>query len=126
MNPFESSENYLETILVLSQRIPHVRAVDIAAEMNFSKPSVSVAMKNLRNKNHISIDNYGFITLTPSGREIATAVYERHTVLSNWLISMGVAPEVAAEDACKMEHQISNESFQALKRHIESNQQNVN
>lgn len=126
MNPFESSENYLETILVLSQRIPHVRAVDIAAEMNFSKPSVSVAMKNLRNKNHISIDNYGFITLTPSGREIATAVYERHTVLSNWLISMGVAPEVAAEDACKMEHQISNESFQALKRYIESNQQNVN
>ena len=126
MNPFESSENYLETILVLSQRIPHVRAVDIAAEMNFSKPSVSVAMKNLRNKNHISIDNYGFITLTPSGREIATAVYERHTVLSTWLISMGVAPEVAAEDACKMEHQISNESFQALKRYIESNQQNVN
>ena len=126
MNPFESSENYLESILVLSQRIPHVRAVDIAAEMNFSKPSVSVAMKNLRNKNHISIDNYGFITLTPSGREIATAVYERHTVLSNWLISMGVAPEVAAEDACKMEHQISNESFQALKRYIESNQQNVN
>lgn len=122
MHHFESSENYLETILILSQRIPHVRAVDIAAEMNFSKPSVSVAMKNLRSKDLISIDNYGFITLTQAGLEIANAIYERHTVLSNWLISMGVAPDVAAADACKMEHQISNESFQALKQYIESTQ----
>mgnify|MGYP002509091213 CR=1 FL=1 len=117
MKLHESGENYLETILVLEKKNGYVRSIDIANEMNFSKPSVSVAMKNLRNKNHISIDNYGFITLTPSGREIATAVYERHTVLSNWLISMGVAPEVAAEDACKMEHAISDESFEAIKRH---------
>ena len=122
MHHFESSENYLETILILSQRIPHVRAVDIAAEMNFSKPSVTAAMKNLRSKDLISIDNYGFITLTQAGLEIANAIYERHTVLSNWLISMGVAPDVAAADACKMEHQISNESFQALKQYIESTQ----
>ena len=122
MHHFESSENYLETILILSQRIPHIRAVDIAAEMNFSKPSVSVAMKNLRSKDLISIDNYGFITLTQAGLEIANAIYERHTVLSYWLISMGVAPDVAAADACKMEHQISNESFQALKQYIESTQ----
>lgn len=120
MNNYESSENYLETILILSKKLPHVRAVDIAAELNFSKPSVSIAMKNLRNKEYIMIDNYGFITLTESGMKIAASIYERHTVLSNWLISLGVTPDVAAADACKMEHQISDQSFQALKHYIET------
>ncbi|HBA46950.1 MAG TPA: DNA-binding protein, partial [Lachnospiraceae bacterium] len=109
----ESAENYLETILILSRELPVVRSVDIANELGFKKSSVSVAMKNLRVKEHITVDNSGFITLTPSGREIAEMIYERHQLLSAWLIQLGVEKKTAVEDACKIEHVISKESFQA-------------
>ena len=118
MSVNESAENYLETILILSKQLPVVRSVDIANELGFKKSSVSVAMKNLREKAHISVDHSGFITLTPSGREIAEMIYERHQLLSGWLVELGVPTEIAAEDACKMEHVISKESFEAIKRHV--------
>ena len=114
----ESAENYLETILVLHKRKGIVRSIDIANEMSFSKPSVSVAMKNLRLGGYIKVDDDGNITLLDKGLEIAEKIYERHTLLSSWLASMGVDPEVAAEDACRMEHVISSETFDALKRHV--------
>ena len=114
----ESAENYLETILILGSRLPVVRSVDIANELGFKKSSVSVAMKNLREKQHISVDGSGFITLTPSGREIAEMIYERHQLLSSWLVRLGVSQDTAAEDACKIEHVISRESFQAIKSHV--------
>ena len=119
----ESAENYLETILILSQKLPVVRAVDIANELGFKKSSVSVAMKNLREKKHIKVDEQGFIHLTPSGLEIANMIYERHTLLSSWLIHLGVPADVAAADACKMEHVISKESFEAIKRHVYENKE---
>ena len=118
----ESAENYLETILILSQKLPVVRSVDIANELGFKKSSVSVAMKNLREKKHIKVDEQGFIHLTPSGLEIANMIYERHTLLSSWLIHLGVPADVAA-DACKMEHVISKESFEAIKRHVYENKE---
>lgn len=114
----ESAENYLETILILSKQLPVVRSVDIAAELGFKKSSVSVAMKNLRQKEHIVMDKSGFITLTPSGRAIAEMIYERHELLSSWLIQLGVDKNIAVEDACKIEHVISKESFDAIKRHL--------
>ena len=114
----ESAENYLETILVLSQHQAQVRSIDIANELNFSKPSVSVAMKNLRKSGHIKVDENGFITLTESGYAIASTIYERHTILSKALISLGVDEATAVEDACRMEHVISPESFQAIKNHF--------
>ena len=110
----ESAENYLETILILSHSLPVVRSVDIANEMGFKKSSVSVAMKNLRENGYILVSDSGFITLTESGMEIA----ESHTLLSTWLETLGVDKEIAAQDACKMEHVISKESFDAIKRHI--------
>ena len=119
----ESAENYLETILILSQKLPVVRSVDIANELGFKKSSVSVAMKNLREKKHIRVDEQGFIHLTPSGLEIANMIYERHTLLSSWLIHLGVPADVAAADACKMEHVISKESFEAIKRHVYENKE---
>lgn len=112
----ESSENYLETILILSKQHPVVRSVDIANELGFKKSSVSVAMKHLREKDHISVDESGFITLTKAGREIAEMIYERHELLSSLLESLGVPAEIAAEDACKIEHVISPESFEAIKK----------
>ena len=115
----ESVEDYLETILVLSHKLPEVRSIDIANEMHFSKPSVSVAMKNLRENGYVVINKEGHIFLTDAGREIAEMIYERHTLLSTWLISLGVSPETAAEDACRMEHVISKESFSAIKEHVE-------
>lgn len=118
MNVNESAENYLETILILSKRLSVVRSVDIANELGFTKPSVSIAMKNLREKEHISVDNSGYITLTPSGREIAEMVYERHLLFSNWLMRLGVSEQTALEDACKIEHVLSKESFEAIKRCI--------
>ena len=121
----ESAENYLETILILSQKLPVVRSVDIANELGFKKSSVSVAMKNLREKKHIKVDEQGFIHLTPSGLEIANMIYERHTLLSSWLIHLGVPADVAAADACKMEHVISKESFEAIKRHVYENKEVV-
>ncbi len=114
----ESAENYLETILILSRQLPVVRSVDIAAELGFKKSSVSVAMKNLRQKEHIVMDKSGFITLTPSGRAIAEMIYERHELLSSWLMQLGVDKNIALEDACKIEHVISKESFDAIKRHL--------
>ena len=113
----ESAENYLETILILSHRNPYVRSIDIANELSFSKPSVSVAMKNLRENGYIEMDTEGYITLTDKGRAIAETIYERHTLISRWLITLGVNPKTAVEDACRIEHVISRESFDAIKRH---------
>lgn len=114
----ESAENYLETILILSRRAPVVRSVDIANELDFKKSSVSVAMKNLRENGHITVSKEGFISLTDSGREIAEMIYERHEFLTTWLTQLGVDPVIAAEDACRIEHVISKESFDAVKKHI--------
>lgn len=118
MNINESAENYLETILVLSKKLPVVRSVDIANELGFKKSSVSIAMKNLRESNHITVSDAGFIYLTDSGRQIAEMIFERHELISNWLMSIGVSRETALEDACKMEHVISPESFEAIKKYI--------
>lgn len=116
----ESSENYLETILLLSKRLPVVRAVDIANEMDFKKPSVSIAMKNLRERNQITVSEQGFIYLTESGKEIAEMIYERHRLISSWLTKLGVPEDIAAQDACKIEHVISRESFEAVKEYVNS------
>lgn len=112
----ESAENYLETILVLKNKNGAVRSIDIANELGFSKPSVSVAMKNLRENGYIEVDSSGYITLLDSGRQIAEKIYERHTTLSKWLVSLGVDAKTAAEDACRIEHIISSESFDAIKK----------
>ena len=114
----ESGEMYLETILVLSQKSRFVRAIDIGEAMGFSRPSVSRAVHLLQEGQFIRIDADGSISLTDAGREIAEKIYERHTVLTKWLISLGVEAEIAASDACKIEHDISDESFAAVKRHI--------
>ena len=108
----ESAENYLETILILNQQQPSVRSIDIANELGFSKPSVSIAMKHLREDELITVNEDGHIKLTPSAK-----IYERHTLISNLLVQLGVDPKVAAEDACRIEHVISTESFEALKTH---------
>ena len=115
----ESAENYLETILVLSQKGEKVRSIDIVNELEYSKPSVSVAMKNLRESGYIEIDEDGGITLTTKGRRIANTMYERHVMISDWLIFLGVDPKTAVRDACKIEHDISEKSFTAIKKHIE-------
>ncbi len=114
----ESLEDYLETILLLQKRLGQVRSIDIANEMNFSKPSVSVAMKNLREKAYITTSDNGFITLTETGKQRAESVLERHTILSDWLISLGVSRQTALEDACRVEHDLSEESFNAIKRAV--------
>ena len=111
----ESAENYLETILILSKQLPVVRSVDVANELGFKKSSVSIAMKNLREKNHITVTDAGYIYLTDSGKEIAEMIYERHELLTSWLVRLGVSHEIAAEDACKVEHVLSAESFEAIK-----------
>ena len=116
----ESGENYLETILMLSKKLPVVRSVDIANELGFKKSSVSIAMKNLRESEHITVTEAGFIYLTESGKEIAEMIYQRHEIISTWLTTLGVDAEVAAEDACRIEHVISSESFEAIKKHIAS------
>ena len=121
----ESAENYLETILILSKRLPVVRSVDVATELGFKKSSVSIAMKNLRQKQHITVTDAGYIYLTDSGREIAEMIYERHQLISSWLIRLGVPEEIATEDACRMEHVISKESFEALKKHVFSIYQEI-
>ena len=118
MKTQESMENYLETILVLNHRLGNVRSIDIANELSFSKPSVSVAMKNLRENGYIHMDDQGHITLTQTGQDIADKMYERHIMLSNWLIYLGVDEKTAVEDACKIEHVLSSQSFQAIKKHI--------
>jgi Mn-dependent DtxR family transcriptional regulator len=116
----ESAENYLETILVLSLKGKSVRSIDIANELEYSKPSVSVAMKNLRTQGYIVTDDDGYITLTAKGRKIADKMYERHIAISDWLISLGVDKKTALNDACKMEHVMSEKSFLAIKSHIEN------
>lgn len=114
----ESVEDYLETILSLQNKIGNVRSIDIAHEMNFSKPSVSVAMKNLREKKYITVDDNGYIILTEKGKKQAEDTFERHTLISNWLISLGVDEDIAREDACRLEHDLSAESFAAIKKHL--------
>ena len=114
----ESAENYLETILLLQQRKGSVRSIDIANELEFSKPSVSVAMKNLRQGGYIEMDAAGQIRLLPPGQAIAEAVLEKHRLMTAFLISLGVSPDVAAEDACRIEHVLSDESFEAIKNHV--------
>lgn len=113
-----SSEDYLETILILSERLPVVRSIDIAIELSFSKPSVSVAMKHLKESGKINVSTAGYITLTDTGREIAERVYERHKVLAQMLVTLGVNEKTANEDACEMEHVISEETFRAIQNHI--------
>lgn len=119
MRSQESAEMYLETILILQQRKGQVRAIDIAGELNFSKPSVSNAMKLLQTQGLIIIDDGKLISLTPTGREIAEEIYERHLLLSEYLIRLGVSEETATQDACRIEHVISRESFQKIKEHCE-------
>lgn len=117
MQIHESAENYLETILILKKRMGQVRSIDIVNELSVSKPSVSVAMKNLRTNGYIEMDRDGYITLLETGSAIAEKMYERHTFLTEWLTSLGVSPATAAEDACRIEHVISEETFDALKNH---------
>ena len=115
----ESAENYLEAILMLGQSGNSVRSIDIANELGYTKPSVSVAMKNLRANGHIAVDGDGHITLTESGLQIAKSMYERHTFISDWLIYLGVDKTTAVNDACKMEHCMSEQSFAVIQKHIE-------
>lgn len=114
----ESAENYLETILRLSKKLPAVRSIDLVHDTGYSKPSISVAMKNLREKELITMDDEGYIKLTESGKEIAQSIWEKHKVITNTLVALGVSEEIAAEDACKIEHVISEETFGALKRYM--------
>jgi len=118
----ESAENYLETIFILAESGKTVRSIDIANELEFSKPSVSVAMKNLRTSGHIFMDADGHITLTESGLAIGKSMYERHMLISDWLISLGVEKKIAQDDACKMEHSMSEQSFSAIRKYLEKTQ----
>lgn len=115
----ESVEDYLEAILILSKQKPQVRSIDVANELGYSKPSVSVAMKNLRQKGYVNVSEEGYLSLTSEGQKLASTVYERHSVISGWLIRLGVSPEIAVEDACRMEHDISEESFAAIKKYLQ-------
>ena len=114
----ESGEMYLETILVLSKKLENVRAIDVSEELGYSKPSVSRGMKILRENSYITINKNGYISLTKSGQEVAEKIYERHQVLSEILIRIGVDDDIATEDACRIEHVISDVSFEAIKKHI--------
>lgn len=118
MNKNKSAEDYLETILILSKKKDIVRGVDIAEELGYKKPSVSVAMKHLRESEHITVTKEGHISLTDSGRKIAEMIYERHQLLSSWLIYLGVNEQTALDDACRIEHDLSPQSFEKLKEHI--------
>lgn len=122
MKKQESTENYLETIFILSKRLGSVKSIDIVRELNFSKPSISIAMKKLRTEEYINMDDSGYITLTPKGLEIAESIYERHITLSKMLMLLGVDEKIAKEDACRIEHIISNESFEKIKLHLENHQ----
>ena len=115
----ESGEMYLETILRLSKKSSAVRAIDVGEYMGYSKPSVSRAMGLLKSGEYITVDKDGLITLTEEGRAIAEKIYERHTIITRFLMSLGVDEETASEDACKIEHDISDASFEAIKKHIE-------
>ena len=117
----ESAENYLESILALKEEKGAVRSIDIVHHLEFSKPSVSRAMSLLRENGYITMDKEGYIELTESGHEIASRIYERHQLFTQWLIRLGVSPETAAADACRIEHDVSDETFQKLKAHISGN-----
>lgn len=114
----ESAEDYLETIFLLSKKLPVVRAIDIVAELGYSKSSVSTALKNLREKGYITVENHGYIYLTDKGNATAASVYERHEWFTKWLISLGVDESTASTDACKIEHAISQKSFDAIRKGI--------
>lgn len=118
MEIFESGQDYLERILILSQKLQKVRSIDIVKDMGFSKPSVSIAMKRLKEAGYINISNDGVIVLTPLGEEIASKIYERHVVISKLLIKLGISEETAMKDACKIEHDLSEETFIKLKELI--------
>ena len=122
MHNNESAENYLETILMLSKKLPVVRAVDIANELGYKKSSVSIAMKHLREKEHITVTSSGFISLTESGRAVAEMIFERHEMLTQVLVSLGVPEDIASDDACRIEHVISPESFEAIKKAVAKHQ----
>ncbi len=115
MSLLASGENYLEAILVLSKKLADVHAIDIVNELGFSKPSVSIALKKLKESGHIEINSMQHITLTKEGLKIAEKIYERHTIITDLLVLLGVNQEIAEEDACKIEHDLSNESFEAIK-----------
>ena len=117
MRLLESGEMYLETILILSQKMKLVRAIDVGEYMGYSKPSVSRALSNLREGGYVAVDSNGSLSLTESGLDIAAKIYERHQLLTDFLVQIGVPEEVAAKDACKMEHDISDETFNAIKKH---------
>lgn len=118
MKIHESAENYLETILVLKRSLGKVRSIDIARALNFSKPSISRAVRLLKEDEYIRVEPEGWIELEPKGEAIAATILERHELITKWLIMLGVQPDVAAEDACKMEHDLSAETFELLKAHI--------
>ena len=120
MKILESAENYLETILMVQEEKGVCRSIDVVHHLGVSKPSVSRAMSQLREGGYVTMDEEGWLDLTQSGREIAERIYERHRVLTRWLTALGVSPEVAAEDACRIEHDISDETFQKLRDHIDS------
>lgn len=115
----ESVEDYLEAILMLSKNLEHVRSIDIVHKLGYSKPSISIAMKNLKQQSLIEVSTEGYISLTDTGLKWAETVYERHMLISNWLISLGVDAKIATEDACKIEHDLSPESFSAIKAFIQ-------
>ena len=119
MRVYESAEDYLEAILVIRERRGMVRSIDIANELNFSKPSVSVAMKKLRESGYIEMDSTGYIKLLPAGEAIAGSIYERHRTLTDLFVYLGVSEEVAAADACKVEHDLSAETFARVKEHLQ-------
>lgn len=118
MELFKSGEDYLERILILRNKNGKVRSVDIVNDMHFSKPSVSIAMKKLKESDYITFSHDGSILLTEKGEEIAVKIYERHVLLTQWLVNLGVDEQVAREDACKIEHDLSIETFEAIKKHL--------
>ncbi len=118
MNIYKSAEDYLESILFLREKNGNVRSIDVANELGFSKPSVSVAMKKLRENGYIAVDESGMITLTETGEQIAKKIGERHRLLTRFFISIGISPETAEEDACRIEHDLSEETFEKLKEHL--------
>ena len=118
MKIYESAEDYLESILIITEKNGYCRSIDISNELGFSKPSVSVAMKKLKENGCINIEEHGRITLTDEGKSIAVKIYERHQILTKALVSLGVPEDIAKEDACKIEHVISEESFKAIKKHL--------
>lgn len=122
MRILESSEDYLEAMLMMKEQHGYIRSIDIAVELGVTKPSVSYATKRLRENGYITMDKEGLITLTDKGMEVATRIYERHKMLTHYFMFLGVDEETAREDACKVEHDLSQQTYEALKRHAEKEQ----